>query len=82
MEEFMFLGLRMAEGISEREFERRFGIRLEDKFGDVLRRHLAQKVIRRISSTGVSTDETNDIRIALTEYGMDVANYVMADYML
>ena len=82
MEEFMFLGLRMAEGISEREFERRFGVRLEDKFGDVLRRHLAQKVIRRISSTGDSTDGRNDIRIALTEYGMDVANYVMADYML
>ena len=82
MEEFMFLGLRMAEGISEREFERRFGIRLEDKFGDVLRRHLAQKVIRRISSTGDSTDGRNDIRIALTEYGMDVANYVMADYIL
>jgi oxygen-independent coproporphyrinogen-3 oxidase len=72
MEEFMFLGLRMTDGVSELEFERRFGVNPEDIFGSVLHRHLEQNVICR----------TSDHRISLTEYGLDVANYVMADYLL
>ena len=72
MEEFMFLGLRMTDGVSEPEFERRFGVNPEDVFGSVLHRHLQQNVICR----------TPDHRISLTEYGLDVANYVMADYLL
>ena len=72
MEEFMFLGLRMTDGVFEPEFERRFGVKLEDAFGSVLHRHLEQNVVCR----------TSDHRISLTEYGLDVANYVMADYLL
>lgn len=72
MEEFMFLGLRMTEGVSEKEFEKRFGVKMEDIYGGVLQRHLEQNVIRRVP----------DHRIALTEYGLDVASYVMADYLL
>ena len=74
MEEFMFLGLRMTDGVSEREFEERFGKKLEDQFGSVLRRHISQNLICRIPRDGG--------RLALTEYGMDVANYVMSDYLL
>ncbi len=83
MEEFMFLGLRMTEGVSESEFERRFGVSPEDVFGSVIHRHLDQKVISRIpvNVTG-SSDDGSDFRISLTEYGLDVANYVMADYLL
>ena len=72
MEEFMFLGLRMTDGVSEKEFEMRFGVKLEEVFGSVLQRHLDQNVICR----------TPGHRISLTEYGMDVANFVMADYLL
>ena len=83
MEEFMFLGLRMTEGVSENEFRRRFGLSLEEKFGDVLQRHLDQGVIRRIpEKAGPESGSVTDTRIALTEYGLDVANYVMADYLL
>ena len=74
MEEFMFLGLRMTDGVSEREFEERFGLGLQDQFGEVVRRHISQGLIRRIPKDGG--------RLALTEYGMDVANYVMSDYLL
>ena len=70
----MFLGLRMTDGVSEREFEERFGIKLEAQFGDILRKHLSQNLICRTTKDGG--------RIALTEYGMDVANYVMSDYLL
>ena len=49
MEEFMFLGLRMTDGVSEPEFERRFGVNPEDVFGSVLHRHLQQNVIISLS---------------------------------
>ena len=71
MEEFMFLGLRLTDGVSETEFLRRFGKPMEEVFGDVAERQLQQGVIRR-----------KDRRIALTAYGLDVANYVMAEYLL
>lgn len=35
----MFLGLRMTEGISERQFERNFGCRIEDIYGSVLAKY-------------------------------------------
>ena len=39
MEEFMFLGLRLRSGISKAEFAQRFGIPIEEIYGDVLRRY-------------------------------------------
>ena len=74
MEEFMYLGLRMTDGVSESEFEERFGTRIEDQYGEVLRRHISQNLIRRLPG--------DSARLELTEYGLDVANYVMADYLL
>ena len=74
MEEFMYLGLRMIDGVSESEFEERFGTRIEDQYGEVLRRHISQNLIRRLPG--------DSARLELTEYGLDVANYVMADYLL
>ena len=79
MEEFMFLGLRMTNGVSEREFAERFGVSLESVFGDILHKHLSHKLIERIPAEAAGP---GDARIALTDYGMDVANYVMADYIL
>ena len=75
MEEFMFLGLRMTGGVSERAFKERFGCTLHEVFGDVIRRHISQGVLLR-------TECGEDHRIALTEYGLDVANHVMAEYLL
>ena len=71
MAEFMFLGLRMMRGVSESEFEERFGRTMEEVYGQVLRRHLAAGVIGRAGS-----------RVFLTERGIDVSNAVMADYLL
>ena len=83
MEEFMFLGLRMTDGVSEKEFEKRFGVKVEDVFGSVIHRHLDQKVICRTpENPNESPNDGTDVRISLTEYGLDVANYVMADYIL
>lgn len=39
MEEFMFLGLRMMEGVSERSFFKNFGRRFEEVFPGVIEKH-------------------------------------------
>ncbi len=40
MEEFLFLGLRMTEGVSCREFTRLFGCSMEDIYGEVIRKNI------------------------------------------
>ena len=37
MEEFMFLGLRMLRGVSDVDFVRLFGVKMETVYGDVIR---------------------------------------------
>ena len=70
MEEFMFLGLRMTAGVKTSDFASRFGKSLDEVYGDVIRRHLAQGLLQR-------TPEG----FCLAERGTDVSNYVMADYL-
>lgn len=71
MEEFMFLGLRMTEGISRAEFEQHFGTTIEAVYGDVL---------RQLQKEGLLVKQEG--RICLTERGMDVNNYVVEQFML
>ena len=70
MEEFMFLGLRLTAGISIREFAACFGTDIESVYGEVLERHYRQKTMQKSGD-----------RIWLTKRGMDVSNYVMADFL-
>ena len=70
MEEFMFLGLRLTNGVSAREFAACFGTELESVYGEVFKRHYRQKTMQK-----------NGDRICLTKRGMDVSNYVMADFL-
>ena len=39
MEEFMFLGLRMMEGVSETEFQRQFGCAMDSIYGNILEKY-------------------------------------------
>ena len=71
MEEFMFLGLRMRGGISKQKFYSGFGKKIEDVYGAVLEKHLRQGVL----------EQTPD-GFRLTERGIDVSNYVLADYLM
>ena len=71
MEEFMFLGLRMTQGVSEETFYRLFGKRLEEVYAAPLERHV---------NAGLLVRENG--RIRLTYRGMDLANTVMADFIL
>ena len=71
MEEFMFLGLRMTEGVSGADFTARFKKTLDEVYGDVIRGHIAKGLIER-SEDG----------LRLTERGTDLSNYVMSDYLM
>lgn len=71
MEEFMFLGLRMTEGVSTECFRQTFGLTVELVYGPVLEQQIADQLLRK-----------EDGRIFLTERGLDVSNYVMAQFLL
>lgn len=71
MEETMFLGLRLTEGVSKAEFHRQFGVSMEQIYGEVIRKNTAK---------GLLIDEAGCIR--LTREGMDLSNYVMAQFLL
>ena len=70
MEEFMFLGLRMNEGIKRAAFEKNFGVPIEAVYLEVLEKLKHQELI-----------EMREGRIALTDRGMDLGNYVMAKFL-
>lgn len=71
MEETMFLGLRLTEGVSKAEFQRQFGVSMEQIYGEVIQENIAQ---------GLLADEAGYVR--LTREGMDLSNYVMAQFLL
>ncbi len=71
-EEFMFLGLRMTEGVSAQEFEQTFGSSMRDVYGDVLDRLCGQGLLY-MPAEG---------RYALTDRGIDVSNMVLSEFLL
>lgn len=71
MEEFMFLGLRMMCGVSRQEFFCRFGRQMEEVYGGTLKKMCRQGLL-------VCGEEY----VKLTERGIDVSNYVMAEFLL
>ncbi len=79
MEEFMFLGLRMTEGVSLEVFQKLFGCTMESVYGDVIQKNRQEGLLEIFS--GSRTDE-DCVRLALTEFGIDVSNYVMAQFLL
>lgn len=94
IEEFMFLGLRVMAGVSGTEFEKRFGKTMEDVYGDVLRKHEEDGLLwierrearkedrKEASAAEPAKGKTNIERVMLTTKGIDVSNYVFADFLL
>ena len=69
-EEYFFVGLRLTEGVSLKGFEERFGVKADDVYPGLL---------KRIISDGGAEIDGDHFR--LTEYGMDVSNYIMAQFL-
>lgn len=70
MEEFMFLGMRMMEGVSRDKFRDKFGIALEGIYGSVLNKLQQQGLIEQWEGM-----------VRLTEEGIAVSNYVFSQFL-
>lgn len=73
MEEFMFLGLRLTDGISTEEFEAQFGRRFLEIYG---------KAAKKLEAEGLIVFDEERKRMKLTAYGTDVSNYALAQFLL
>ena len=71
IEEFMFLGLRMTEGISSTVFLSEFGQHLDSIYGKILDKDIIGGLVE---STGG--------RYRLTDRGMDISNVVLSEFLL
>jgi len=70
MAEFMFLGLRLLEGVNSEEFTLQFGLELEAAF---------PKVVARLCERGLLSMEGSMLR--LTAKGLLLANLVMEEFV-
>ena len=66
MEEFMYLGLRLCEGVKKSDFLLRFSVEMKDVYGEV---------IEQLKNKSVLIEEGDIIR--LSEYGIDVSNSIL-----
>lgn len=71
MEEFMFLGLRMMEGVSAADFGEKFGCELDSVYGGVCEKLISEGLLVREGD-----------RYKLTSRGIDVSNAVLAEFLL
>lgn len=69
-EEFFYVGLRMTTGVSLSEFERRFGISAKEVYPGLMETFVKEKAARFEGD-----------RFVLTDYGLDVSNYIMAQFL-
>ena len=72
MEEFMFLGLRMMEGVSLEEFEKKFRKTLQEIYGEQIETLEKQQLLKFNHETG---------KYALTLQGIDVSNQVFVEFI-
>ena len=69
-EEFFYVGLRMTAGVSLPEFERRFGVSAKDVYPGLMEMFVEEKA-------AVFQGD----RFVLTDYGLDVSTYIMAQFL-
>lgn len=71
MEEFMFLGLRKMAGVNVMDFQRRFGVPIEQVYEKEIKSNIDKGLLMRQGDM-----------LKLTEYGIDICNTVMSDFIL
>ncbi len=71
MSEFMFMGLRMIDGVSEADFFDRFGQKIDDVFEKQLLKFTKSDMIKRENG-----------RIYLTHKAISVSNQIMCEFIL
>ena len=73
IEETMFLGLRCTAGVSDRMFTEKFGQSMMDIYGDIIRKYISEGFLVFNPSEG---------RLAFSEEGTDVSNWILSDFLL
>ena len=63
--------LRLMTGISRQQFEKTFQVTLDSVYGEVLRKLKSEQLIEEVAGY-----------VRLTEYGIDVSNYVLSEFLL
>ena len=71
MSEFMFLGLRLIDGISKQVFTKIFTFTVDEIFGDVVKKHINNELLI-----------DNGDFLKLSDRGLDISNYVLSDFLL
>lgn len=71
MEEFMFLGLRKMAGVDVMDFQRRFGVPIEQVYEKEIKSNIEKGLFMRQGDM-----------LKLTDYGIDICNTVMSDFIL
>lgn len=71
IEEYVFLGLRKTNGISEKDFLKKFGINISDIYGEIINKYLDNNLLIK-----------NENRIYLSERGIEISNFIMSDFIL
>lgn len=72
MEEFMFLGLRLTNGIDKKDFLHKFGVSIEEIYGEQIEKNVNLKLLQW----------EQDGRLHLTKRGLDVSNTIFSDFLL
>jgi oxygen-independent coproporphyrinogen-3 oxidase len=72
--EQIILGLRLIRGVSCREYRELTGQEITERYGEVIAKHEKEGLLQRIP-------EEEDMRLSLTARGLDLANYVMSDFV-
>ncbi|MBR5268864.1 MAG: oxygen-independent coproporphyrinogen III oxidase [Lachnospiraceae bacterium] len=72
-EEYFFVGLRLVKGVSLNRFEELFGVPAETVYPGLL-----EKMIR---DGGAELHGKEDVFFHLTDFGMDVSNYFMSQFL-
>lgn len=73
IEETMFLGLRCTAGVSDRMFTEKFGQSMMDIYGDIIRKYISE---------GFLVFHPSESRLAFSEAGTDVSNWILSDFLL
>lgn len=76
MEEYMFLGLRLTEGISEKDFFETFQKSIHEVYPGLIAKLKKQGLII------CEPEDENGNRMKLSDFGLDVSNVVMAEFLL
>ncbi|MGL6173605.1 MAG: radical SAM family heme chaperone HemW [Cellulosilyticaceae bacterium] len=69
-EEFMFLGLRLLQGINLNEFELKYGQTVEEVYGTQIKKWIKEKALVQ-----------NKERLYLSEYGVDISNQIFSSFL-